>query len=55
MLGDFYFSKDLWSVGCGSAGFDASNEQSFGVPYKKWYVKVSDIYLRILGSIQDFT
>ena len=43
MLSDFYFSKerrDLWSVGCGSAGCDARNECSFGGPYKKWSVKV---------------
>ena len=43
MLSDFCFSKErreLWSVRCGSAGCDASNEWSFGVPDKKWYVKV---------------
>ena len=43
MLSGFYFSKDkreLRSVGCGSAGFDASNQWSFGGPYKKWSVKV---------------
>ena len=43
MLSDFCFSKDLWSVGCGSAGCDAINEWSFGDPDKKWSVKVTDI------------
>ena len=32
MLSDFYKSKELWSVGCGSTGCDASNEWSFGGP-----------------------
>ena len=43
MLSDFFFSKEkreLRSVGCGSAGCDASNLCSFGGPGKKWYVKV---------------
>ena len=44
MLSDFCFSKDLWSVVCGSAGCDDSNKWSFGGPDKKWYVKVPDIY-----------
>ena len=35
MLSDFYFSKQLWSVGCGSGGCDARNEQYFGGPDKK--------------------
>ena len=42
MFSDFCFSKDLWSVGYGSAVCDASNEWSFGVLEKKWYVKVLD-------------
>ena len=54
MLSYLFFSKDLWSVGCGSAGCDASNEWSFGGPDKKWSVKVPDIYLRSLGSTLDF-
>ena len=33
-LSDLCFYKYLWSVGCGSAGFDARNEWSFGGPYK---------------------
>ena len=53
MLSDFFFSKDLWSVGCGSAGCDAINEWSFGGPDKKWSVKVPDIYLRSLGLTLD--
>ena len=43
MLSYLYFSKEnreLLSVGCGSAGYDASNLWSFGGPGKKWYVKV---------------
>ena len=43
MLSDFCFSKEkreLRSVGCGSAGCDASNLWSFGGPGKKWSVKV---------------
>ena len=44
MLSGFCFSKDkreLCSVRCGSEGFDAINEWSFGGPGKKWSVKVS--------------
>ena len=51
MLSDFCFSKDkrdIWSVGCGSEGFDASNEWYFGSPDKKWSVKVS------VGSTLNF-
>ena len=55
MLSDFYISKDLWSVGCGSTGCDASNEWSFGGPDKKWSVKVPHIYLRTLSSTLDFS
>ena len=43
MLSNFCFSKErreLWSVGCGSFGWDADNEWSFGGPEKKWSVKV---------------
>ena len=43
MLSDFCFSKEkreLWPVGCGSGGFDAINEWSFGGPGNKWSVKV---------------
>ena len=43
MLSDFCFSKEkreLRSVGCGSAGYDASNWWSFGGPGKKWSVKL---------------
>ena len=43
MLSYFCFSKEkreLRSVGCGSAGCDASNLWSFGVPGKKWSVTV---------------
>ena len=47
--------KELWSVGCGSTGCDASNEWSFGGPDKVWYVKVPGIYLRSLGSTLDFS
>ena len=54
MLSDFYFSKDLWSVGCGSAVCDANNWWSFGGPGKNWYFKVPDIYLISLGSTMDF-
>ena len=32
MLSDFYKSKELWSVRCGSVGCDARNEWSFGGP-----------------------
>ena len=46
-LGDFCKSKEIWSVGCGSAGVDASNEWSFGCPNKKWSVKVTNIYVKI--------
>ena len=48
------FSKELWSVGCGSAGCDASNLWSFGGPDKQWSIKVPDIHLRSLGSTLDF-
>ena len=54
MLSDFCFSKELWSVGCGSAGCDDRNEGSFGGPDKKSSVKVPDIYLRGLGSTMGF-
>ena len=54
MLSDFCFSNEIWSVGCGSAGCDASNEWSFGGPEMKWRDKVPDIYLRSLGSTLDF-
>ena len=43
MLIDFCFSiekGELWSVGCGSPGYDASSLWSFGGPGKKWSVKV---------------
>ena len=53
-LSDFCKSKEIWSVGCGSAGCDASNEWSFGGPDKEWSVKVPDIYLRSLVSNLDF-
>ena len=49
MLSDLCFPKELWSVGCGSAGCDASNEWSFGGPDKEWYIKVPDIYSRTLN------
>ena len=52
-LSDFCKSKELWSVGCGSAGCDASNEWYFVGPDKEWYVKVPDIYLRSLVSTLD--
>ena len=48
-LSDFCKSKDLLSVGCGSAVFNASNEWPFGGPDKEWSVKVPDIYWRSLG------
>ena len=48
MLSDFCFSKDLWSVGCGSTGCDVRN------PEKKWCDKVPDIYFRSLGSTLNF-
>ena len=54
MFSDLCKSKDLWSVGCGSAGCDAINEWSFGGPYKEWSIKVPDIYLRNLVSTLDF-
>ena len=57
MLSDFCFSKErreVWSVGCGSTGCDASNEWSFGGPNKKWYVKLPAVYLIILGSTLYF-
>ena len=53
-LSDFCKSKELWSVGCGSAGCDASNEWSFGGPDTECYVKVPDIYWRSLVSTLDF-
>ena len=43
MLSYFCFStekRELWSVGCGSEGCDASNLWSFRGPGKKWSVKV---------------
>ena len=43
MLNDLCKSKELWSVGCGSTGFDASNEWSFVGTDKMWSVKVPDI------------
>ena len=54
MLSNLYLSKDIWSDGCGSAGFDASNEWSFGVTDNEWSVKVPDIYLRSFVSTLDF-
>ena len=54
-LSDFCKSKDIWSVGCSSAGCDAGNERSFGGPDNEWYVKIPDIYLKILGSTLDFS
>ena len=54
MLSDFCKSKELWSVRCGSAVCDASNEWSFGGPDKECSVKLPDIYLRSLGSTLDF-
>ena len=54
MLSYFCFSKELWSVRCGSVGCDASNEWSFGGPDKKWCDKVPGIYLRSLVSTLDF-
>ena len=54
-LSGVYRHKELWSVGCGSAGCDDSNDQSFGGPDKECYVKVPDLYLRSLGSTIDFT
>ena len=54
ILSDFCKSTELWSVGCGSAVFDAINEWSFVVPYKEWSVKVPGIYLITLGSTMDF-
>ena len=52
-LSDFYNSKDLLSVRCGSAGCNASNQWHFGGPDKEWSVKVPDIYLRSLVSTLD--
>ena len=43
MLSDICNYKELWSVRCGSAGFDANNQWSFGGPDKKWSVKVPNI------------
>ena len=54
MLSDFCKSKEIWPVGCGSAGCDASNEWYFGGTDKEWYVKVPGIYLRSLGSTLYF-
>ena len=56
MLRLSYFCKfkELWSVGCGSVGYDASNEWSFGDPDKEWYVKVPDVYWGGLGLTLDF-
>ena len=42
-LSEFYFSKELWSVGCGSALCDAINEWYLGGPVKELSVKVPDI------------
>ena len=53
-LNDFCKSKEIFSVGCGSAGCDASNEWYFGGPDKEWSVKVHDIYLISLGSTLYF-
>ena len=53
-LSNFCKSKELWSVGYGYTGCDASNEWSFGGIDKQWSVKVPDIYLRSLGSTLDF-
>ena len=36
--------KIFGQVGCGSTGYDASNEWSFGGPDKEGYVRVPDIY-----------
>ena len=49
MLSYFCKSKELWSVGCGSAGCGARNEWYFGSPDKGWSIKV-----RSLGSTLDF-
>ena len=54
-LSDYFKSKEPWLVGCGSTGFDDSNEWSFGGPDKEWSVKVHDIYWRILVSTLDIT
>ena len=51
MLSYLCFSKEkreLWSVGCGSAGCDAIKEWSVGGPGKKCSVKIS------VGSNLDF-
>ena len=53
-LSDFYNFKEIWSVGCGSTGCDASNKWSFGGPDKKWSVRIPDIYWTSLGSTLDF-
>ena len=53
-LSDLCKSKELWSVGCGSAVCDARNEWYFGGPDKEWYFKVPNIHLIILGSTLDF-
>ena len=49
MLSDFCKSKEIWSVGCGSAGCGARKQWSFGGPDKEWSVK-----LRSSGSTLDF-
>ena len=49
MLSDLCFSKELWSVGCDSAGCDSSNEWSFGGPENNWSVKLPVV------STLDFT
>ena len=54
-LSDFCKSIELWSVGCGSTGCDASNEWSFGGPEEELSVKVPDIYWRSLGPTLDMT
>ena len=52
-LSDFYKSKELWSVGCGSTGCYNINEWYFGGPDKEWSFKVTDIYWISLGSTLD--
>ena len=54
MLSGFSFPKEVQSVGCGSAGCDASNNWSFGGHGNKCCDKVPDINLRNLGSTLDF-
>ena len=43
-LSDFCESKELWSVRCGSTGFDSGNEWYFGGPDQECSAKVADIY-----------